>query len=125
RPSGNSDGIREDVFIETPDGTDPDVPITAVQTVTVGERRYIVGDVAPFRWFNAGDFGDGSILNNDIQQAHQTIIYGVNAPPPDSDFEDGIDSCCVDTNGVDRSGSFSPWDGNDQVINEIGFGDGV
>lgn len=122
RPSANSDGIREDVFIETPDATN--IPIRAVQTVTVGERRYTVGDLAPFRWFNAGDFGDGSILNNDMEQIHQTVIYGVNGPPRGSDFDDAIDSCCVDTNGVDRAAGYQPWEGNDTVINQLGFGDG-
>ena len=125
RPSANADGVAEDVFIETPDGSDPTVRITAVQAVTVGERRYIVGDLAPFRWFNAGDFGDGSILNNDMEQIHQTVIYGVNAPPEGSDFEDSIDSCCVSTNLVDLSGSFESWEGNDLTINQIGYGDGV
>ena len=124
RPSANADGIREDVFIEAPDGSDPTVPITAVQTVTIGERRYIVGDLAPFRWFNAGDFGDGSILNNDMEQVHQTVIYGVNAPPADSDFEDSIDSCCISTNFVDLSDEFESWNGNDATINQIGYGDG-
>jgi hypothetical protein len=122
RPSANADGISQDVFIETPN--DPSIPIRAVQTVTVGERRYIVGDLAPFRWFNAGDFGDGNVLNNDMEQIHQTVIYGVNAPPRGSDFEGAIDSCCVDTNGVDRAAGFQPWEGNDTVINQIGFGDG-
>lgn len=122
RPSGNADGIREDVVIETP--LDPNGPLRARQTVTVGERRYVVGDLAPFRWFNAGDFGDGSILNNDMEQIHQTVIYGVNAPPPGSDMEGAIDSCCVDTNGVNLAATFQPWNGNDDTINTIGFGDG-
>ena len=122
RPSANADGIREDVFIETPNDTN--IPIRAVQTVTIGERRYTVGDLAPFRWFNAGDFGDGSILNNDMEQVHQTVIYGVNRPPLGSDFEGAIDSCCVDTNGVDRSVGYQPYDGNDTIINQLGFGDG-
>src|SRR5690606_34001408 len=89
-----------------------------------GDRRYIVGDLAPFRWFNAGDFGDGSIVNNDMEQIHQSVIYGVNNPPPGSDMEGAIDSCCVDTNGVNLAGSFQPWNGNDDTINTIGFGDG-
>jgi sugar lactone lactonase YvrE len=122
RPSGNADGIREDVVIETP--LDPNGPLRARQTVTVGDRRYIVGDLAPFRWFNAGDFGDGSIVNNDMEQIHQSVIYGVNNPPPGSDMEGAIDSCCVDTNGVNLAGSFQPWNGNDDTINTIGFGDG-
>jgi len=124
RPSANSDGIRDDIFIEAPIGTDPEVKLAARQTVKIGERRYIVGDLAPFRWFNAGDFGDGSILNNDLEQIHQTVIYGINWPADGSDMEDSLDSCCVDTNGVDLASTFRSWDGNDQVINTIGFGDG-
>src|SRR5690606_18778312 len=34
-------------------------------------------------------------------------------------------SCCVDTNGVDRSVGYQPWEGNDTIINQLGFGDGV
>ncbi len=122
RPSANSDGVGQDVFIEAPN--DPNTPLRAVQTVTVGERRYIVGDLAPFRWFNAGDFGDGSILNNDMQQIHERILYFEGNVPEGSDFEGAIDSCCVDTNGVDRSAGYQPWEGNDTVINQLGFGDG-
>jgi hypothetical protein len=122
RPSANSDGIREDVFIETPNS--PAIPIRAVQTVTIGERRYTVGDLAPFRWFNAGDFGDGNILNNDMEQIHQTVIYGINSPPEGSDMEGAIDSCCVDLNGTSLANSFDPTDGNDTTINRIAFGDG-
>ncbi|MGN6385322.1 MAG: chitobiase/beta-hexosaminidase C-terminal domain-containing protein [Verrucomicrobiota bacterium] len=124
RASANEDGVSKDVFIEMPDGSDPSVTISAIKTVTVGVRSYIVGDLAPFRWFNAGDFGDGSILNNDLEQAQQSIIYGLNNPPEDSAMYDAIDSCCVDTNGVDLANSFEFWNGNDTVINTIGFGDG-
>ena len=122
RPSANSDGVGQDVFIEAPN--DAGIPIRAVQTVTVGERRYIVGDLAPFRWFNAGDFGDGSILNNDMEQIHERILYFQGNVPEGSDFESAIDSCCVDTNGVDRSAGYQPWEGNDTIINQLGFGDG-
>jgi hypothetical protein len=123
RPSANANGVNEDVFIETPN--DPSLEVNAVETITVGERRYTVGDLAPFYWFNAGDFGDGSILNNDLEQIHQSVIYGLNRPPRRSDFEGAIDSCCVDTNRVDRSFDFHPAEGNDTVINQIGYGDGA
>lgn len=123
RPSANSDGVSEDVFIETPNDTN--IPIRAVQTITVGERRYTVGDLAPFRWFNAGDFGDGNILNNDMEQIHQSVIYSNNVPPYKSDFYGALDSCCVTTNGVDLGRSYQPGNGNDTVINQIGFGDDV
>ncbi len=127
RPSATEDGISADVFIQSPDGSDPNVPIRGKKTVTVGERRYVVGDVAPFGWFNAGDFGDTNILNNDLVQLLQSISYANNLPnnlpPPGSDFFDAFDACCVTTNGVDLSGSFISGDGNDTTINQIGFGD--
>jgi hypothetical protein len=122
RASANEDGVAKDVFIEMPN--DPSIPISAVKTLTVGIRSYIVGDLAPFRWFNAGDFGDGSILNNDLEQVQEAVIYGVNTPAKDSAMWDAIDSCCVDTNGVDRSTTFDFANGDDRSIDAIGFGDG-
>ena len=63
RPSATSDGFSGDVFIDTPaEGALTNAaPINATKLVTVGQKKYIVGDVEPFQWFNAGDFGDGSI----------------------------------------------------------------
>ena len=133
RPSATEDGISADVFIESPDGSDPNVAIRGKKTVTVGEPRfvrYVVGDVAPFGWFNAGDFGDTNILNNDLIQMLQSISYTNNLPPPGSDFFDAMDTCCfgATTNGLkgtNWSGAFNPSDGSDANINQIAFGDGV
>lgn len=124
RPSATADGISQDIYIEAPDLDDISTN-KAVRDVTVGYRTYIVGDVAPFRWFNAGDFGDTNILNNDLTQFQQSIVHGLNVPMPGSDFEDAFDTCCFTTNGLDVSGSFEASDGNDLVINEIGYGDGT
>jgi hypothetical protein len=69
RPSATSDGVSSDAFIESPlDGSLTNGPINSVKTVRLQSRRYVVGDVAPFRWFNAGDFGDTNLLNNDVLQ---------------------------------------------------------
>lgn len=128
RPSATEDGITTDIFIESPDGTDPNVPIFGIRNLTVGNRTYIVGDVAPFQWFNAGDFGNTNILNNDILQVFQSAmeIYNLNAPPSGSDLEDAMDTCCVSTNGTNLgTTSFNPFDGSDTTINQVGFGDGV
>jgi hypothetical protein len=76
-----------------------------------------VGDVAPFRWFNAGDFGDGVLENNDVTETFQSAVYGLNTPPPGSDYFDAMDSCGGTTNNI--------YDGNDTSINAIQFGDGV
>ena len=67
--------------------------MSSLQTVTVGQRKYIAGDCAPFRWFNAGDFGDTNLDNSDVEQVFQSAIYGNNYPPLGSDFLDSMDSC--------------------------------
>ena len=134
RPSATSDGVAQDVFIDAPTNGALTTagPINAVKTVTVGSPVYLVGDVAPFRWFNAGDFGDTNLLNNDVLQVFQSALYNINSPPIGSDFRDAMDSCCgsiiavpgtsLFTNGPNVGGSLSS--GNDTVINTIGFGDG-
>lgn len=93
RPSATSDGVSADVFIDTPtNGALGAGPINATKHVTVGQLQYVVGDVAPFRWFNAGDFGDTNLLNNDVLQVFQSAIYALNTPPAGSDFFDAMDS---------------------------------
>jgi sugar lactone lactonase YvrE len=131
QPSATSDGVAESVFIETP----VKGALLAVQDVVVGSADYLAGDAAPFRWFNAGEFGDNKLENNDVMQAFQTGVYGVNAPLPGSDLFDSLDSSgymYVDRgNGyleadpsqtINRNALFN---GNDTDINRIAFGDGV
>lgn len=126
RPSANGDGVASDVPISAPDGSDPSIPVAAVRTLNIASRPYLVGDVAPFRWFNAGDFGDNNILNNDLEQLHQTVAYGYNAPPDKSDMLDALDSCCRSADGAinySDPASFISLSGTN--LNLIGKGDGV
>jgi hypothetical protein len=117
RPSATSDGIGQDVYIDTPtNGSLATGRVNSIKNVTVQNPGYIVGDVAPFRWFNAGDFGEGYLLNNDVMQVFQSAIYGVNTPPVSSDFYAALDS---------SDGSVANLDGNDASINGIGSGDGT
>jgi sugar lactone lactonase YvrE len=88
RPSADGDGFAQAVFIQTPTNGS----ITAITNVTVTNTSYIVGDVAPFRWLNAGDFGDGYILNNDVLEVFRAAVYGLNVPPANSDFYGAMDS---------------------------------
>ncbi len=148
RPSATSDGIGApggNVYIAAPTNG----AISALKIVTVGQRKYVVGDAAPFRWFNAGDFGNSNLLNDDVMQVFQSAIYGLNFPPYDdkswngigytnvSDFFDVMDSCgyaYVDNgNGyleLDASLLYTNtlanplFNGSDANINQIGFGDG-
>ena len=116
RPSGTADGVSQDVYIAVPTNGGA----KALQTVAVGSRAYVVGDVAPFRWFNAGDFGDSNLVNSDVLQTFQSAVYHVNSPPAGSDFFDGMDSCCV--------GAGNPADlftGTDLTINDVTLGDGT
>lgn len=93
RASATSDGISKDVFIDVPTrGSSNAGTINGEKTVTVASRHYLVGDVAPFRWFNAGDFGNTNLLNNDVLQVFQSASYGLNLPPPGSDFFDAMDA---------------------------------
>jgi len=121
RPSATLDGVDADLYIEAPTNkTVSGGSLNAVKYVKVGSRLYLVGDCLPFRWFNAGDFGDGRILNNDILQVFQTAIYGLNPPLPGSDFMGSLDS---------SDGEINPFldsiDGNDLTINDVKYGDGA
>ena len=125
RPSATSDGIGKDVYIETPtNGALGAGSINSIKEITIGNVEYLVGDAAPFRWFNGGDFGDGYLLNNDVVQVFQTAAYALNSPPTSSDMFDAMDSCCTSTTGVNVA-SISLFDGGDTTINTIGLGDGV
>ena len=117
RPSATSDGLREDVFIDTPTNGALTAagPINSIKTVTVGTRKYLVGDVAPFRWYNAGDYGDTNLLNNDVLQVFNAAVYSVNRPPAGTDFFDAMDSC---------NGTVGVQSGNNTTINAITLGDG-
>jgi hypothetical protein len=146
RPSATSDGIGAPgsaVFIYAPtNGSFTNGAINAIKNVTIGQRKYIVGDVYPFRWFNAGDFGSGNLVtygNADVEQVFEAAIYELNSPAwqaPGSDFFDAMDSCCgtyVDLGHgylefntlVSGAGALNPlFDGNDTMIDQIAFGDG-
>jgi len=122
RPSATSDGISADVFIDTPTNGSltASSPINSIRTVSVGSRPYIVGDVTPFRWFNAGDFGDTNLLNNDVLQAFQSIVYGLNRPPTNTDFYNAMDS----SNGSTNLTLLASY-GDDTVIDTVLQGDGL
>lgn len=128
RPSATSDGIREDVYIAFPTNG----ATASLKTLTVSSPAYMVGDAAPFRWFNAPDFGDTNLLANDLAQLFQSAVYGFNRPPLGSDMLDAMDSCCgLGTN--DAPTSLMRYDtqfggsvavGTNYGINSIAFGDG-
>ncbi len=97
RPSATSDGIGtpgSSVFIYTPtNGSLGGGVQNSIKNVTIGQRKYIVGNAYPFRWFNAGDFGNTNLQNADVEQVFESAVYGLNYPPSGSDFFDAMDSC--------------------------------
>ena len=97
RPSATDDGIGapgSSVFIYAPtNGSLTAGTINSIKIVTMGQRKYIVGNVYPFRWFNAGDFGNTNLQNADVMQVFESAIYSLNYPPLGSDFFDAMDSC--------------------------------
>ncbi len=99
RPSATSDSIGvpgSSIYIAAPTNgsTAGGSPISAFKYVTVTNQiKYLVGDVYPFGWFNAGDFGSGYLVNADVQQVFQSAVYHLNSPPLGSDFFDAMDSC--------------------------------
>lgn len=128
--------------------------LNAIKNVTVGSIPYLVGNVYPFRWFNAGDFGNSNLQSADIQQVFNSAVYGLNTPPYDpaslngsggyssvSDMYDAMDSCgrlgYLDQNPADRNYGFYTnagaltlaeqqqlFDGNYSLANNMVFGDG-
>jgi len=138
RPSATADGVGAPgsaVYIATPtNGSLTAGAMNSIKVVTAGQRKYIVGDCAPFGWFNAGDFGNTNLDNSDVMQVFQSAIYSLNYPPPNSDFYDSMDSC--GTLGVPTANGYwvpgatinNPatlnllFDGNDTLINSMAFG---
>lgn len=60
----------------TTDGRQTPVPLTTFRdrTITVTNVTYVVGDSAVATWYNAGDFGNGNINNNDINNAFHSSL---------------------------------------------------
>ena len=96
RPSATSDGIGtpgSSVYIATPtNGSLASGTINSIKNVTVGQRKYIAGNAYPFRWFNAGDFGNTNMQNADVVQVFESAVYSLNTPPTNTDFYDCMDS---------------------------------
>lgn len=146
RPSADNDGIGgngANVVIEVPTtGSLSNGPVNGIKMVTVGQPKYLVGDVNPFYWFNAGNFGTGDLINNwvsDVQDVFDAAIYQLNAPPAGSDFFDAMDSAGgigaydaaagywtnanITASTAQRNALFNVNDAT--TIDEMAFGDGT
>jgi hypothetical protein len=143
RASANGDGLggpNSAVPIALPlDGSLTNGAINAIKIVTVGHPKYLAGDIYPFQWFNAGDFGWGSLTNfgaNDVEATFNAAVYGVNVPAIGSDFYDAMDSAgglgtynaaagyWVPSGTLSGAGLYPLYDVNNvSTINAMPFGD--
>lgn len=105
------------VFMQAPtNGSLGAGTINAIKNVTVTNVQYLVGDAYPFFWFNAGDFGDFDLENDDVIEVFQSAVYDIGTPPTNSDFFDAMDSA---------SGNYNLYDTGDTAINTMSqIGDG-
>ena len=76
----------------TSDGYQERVPVSAgpARTITVQGLPYLVGDVAVGSGYNAGEFGDGDLQNNDVN-AVMFASFGVRVPYAFSDAFNAMD----------------------------------
>lgn len=101
RPSGTTftslqvDPYGTPVFFAAPADTNLVGPgsINAIKNVTIGQIKYLVGDVYPANWYNAGDFGSGNLQNIDVTRVFDFAAYPIASPPAKSDLFDALDSC--------------------------------
>jgi streptogramin lyase len=127
-PSGSSDGVSQPVSIRvlTENGLGAGT-LNTIKRVTLASRPYMVGDSTPFRWLNAGEFGDFQLVNTDVADLFQTVEYqlnglanrgldGVSRPLRDSDLFNALDS----SDGSSPTVSF----GDDVSINNVISWDG-
>ena len=84
--SGTSDGMQTPVIFNT----------LPAQTITVTNISYTVGDSAIASWYNAGDFGNGNLKNNDVNNAFYAST-GFRSPFSFSDVFDAMDTFPVDS----------------------------
>lgn len=87
-PSGTADGAQEIVELTAA----PD------QKITVANIRYLVGDTAPGRWYNVGDFGDGQLDNADVNNALNASL-NIASPFAFSDAFQAMDVVPLDQGG--------------------------
>src|SRR5262249_42521576 len=79
-PSGTSDAYSSPVPLN----------VLADRTITVTNISYVVGDNAVATWYNAGDFGNGNLNNNDVNMAFKVSV-GLLDLYPFTDLFDSMD----------------------------------
>lgn len=73
-------------------------PLSA-KTIYITNVAYTVGDTAAAGWYEAGAFGDGKLLNNDVLNVFYASL-GIKTPPPFTDLFDAMDAFPDDEPGI-------------------------
>ena len=118
-PSGTSDGIQKDE------------PVLAdlTQTLTVSNLQYFVGDSSPGTGYSAGQFGDGVLKNNDVNNALLASVgilvpFGPaqTAPYPPTDVFNAMDVFPPDTaSSVGGDGLITMLDWETILVRSLGL----
>ena len=89
---GDAYSIRVLEVSATSDGYQQPIPVAAApaRTITVQGLPYLVGDVAIGSGYNAGEFGDGDLRNNDVN-AVMFASFGIAVPFAFSDAFNAMD----------------------------------
>jgi sugar lactone lactonase YvrE len=104
-PTTTTAGDRYRIAVEQPSGTSDGLQ-TAIDLVPlphcfirVANPLYTVGDCAPGTWYNAGDFGNGYLGNNDVNIVFYASL-GERAPFLFTDVFDAMDAFPIDATGA-------------------------
>lgn len=89
-PSGTSDGQQNAI---------PLLPLAAAAIHIQSGTSYVVGDTAIATGYNAKDFGDGTLQNNDFNNVFYAAL-GVRVPYRFSDLFNAMDAFPLDHDGV-------------------------
>jgi len=108
-PSGTSDGQQAAVGLAT----------LPMQTLTISDPAYMVGDSSPGTGYNAGQFGNGALDNADVNNAIYASV-GIRVPPSDSDIYNSMDSWPPDSAGRGGDGFIRLLDWETTLARSVG-----